>query len=204
MAVNWDKNYVPFPYTSPQHYFAKVLSGQAIISKFNIVSNTFEALIKPISAPFFYKDFYLERLIQKSLIKIGEKKVTVLNVHLEAFDEETRNIHLQKSIEAIEEELQNGPLIFMGDLNSMQNPKDRNELLSKLINIDGLSMAIGDETYEGSDENLNTFPSEMPTEKIDYIFYSNRHFDILESKIITDFRESSDHLPVYAKLVIKN
>jgi endonuclease/exonuclease/phosphatase family metal-dependent hydrolase len=44
----------------------------------------------------------------------------------------------------------------------------------------------------------------MPTEKIDYIFYSNRQFDILESKIITDFRESSDHLPVYAKLVIKN
>jgi endonuclease/exonuclease/phosphatase family metal-dependent hydrolase len=204
IAVNWDKNYVPFPYTSPQHYFAKILSAQAIISKFPIVENSFETLIKPISAPFFYKDFYLERLIQKSIIKIGEKRITILNVHLEAFDEQTRNIHLQKSIEAIEFELQNGPLIFMGDLNSSQSPKGRNEILSKLIKIKGLSMAIGDEKFSNTLKNLNTYPSEMPTEKIDYIFFSNRHFDIVESKIITDFRESSDHLPVYAKLVLKN
>lgn len=61
-AINWDKLYVPFPYYPFKNHFGRMYSGQGILSKMQLVSNDLIVLRKPISAPFYYNAFYLDRL----------------------------------------------------------------------------------------------------------------------------------------------
>lgn len=49
------------------------------------------------------------------------------------------------------------------------------------------------------DGNFFTYPSDKPEMRLDYIFYSD-HFEMLESRVVTEVGTVSDHLPVYAKL----
>lgn len=63
-VVNWDKHYVPFPYWPISCNFGRMLSGQAVMSRSSILSNTRIVLPKPASNPFYYNDFYIDRLAQ--------------------------------------------------------------------------------------------------------------------------------------------
>ena len=60
-AVNWDKRYVPFPYWPPSVHFGRMLSGQAVLSRFPVLSTERVVLEKPTSNPFYYNEFYLNR-----------------------------------------------------------------------------------------------------------------------------------------------
>ena len=39
LAINWNKNYVPFPYWPPSAHFGKIVSGQAVLSRYPILEN---------------------------------------------------------------------------------------------------------------------------------------------------------------------
>ena len=99
LAVNWDKKYVPFPYWPLKFHFGKLISGQYVMSDLEILNNEYVVLPKPINAPFYYKAFYLDRLIQKTWLKTNKGDLLVMNVHLEAFDQETRALHVDLVIE---------------------------------------------------------------------------------------------------------
>jgi endonuclease/exonuclease/phosphatase family metal-dependent hydrolase len=77
-------------------------------------------------------------------------------------------------------------VVLMGDLNI--KPLSKN--YSTLCRI--LKDTIGKE--EGF-----TYPSKNPRKKLDYIFVS-QEIAVMESKVLTDFPEASDHLPLMTKI----
>ena len=88
-AVNWDKRYLPFPYSLTAH-FGQLVSGQAILSASPIITNKRLVLQKVESQPAYYQAFYLDRLVQIMTTKRGAKQLAIMNVHLDHSDESTR------------------------------------------------------------------------------------------------------------------
>ena len=174
------------------------------MSDLEILENTSEKLIKPINAPFYYNAFYLDRLIQKTLIKTTKGNIMVLNVHLEAFDEETRNNHIKRTIEVFESYKDKMPTILVGDFNSPQwQEGGRNILLNKLFEMENVSNAIPDSVYKQNKAKYNTFPSVDPSEKIDFIFYNSDKIKAVDSGVLQEIGSPSDHIPVWMKFIIK-
>ena len=204
LAINWDKAYVPFPGVNPKYFFGTVVSGQSILSDLEITENSAEKLIKPINAPFYYNAFYLDRLIQKTLIKTSKGNLMILNVHLEAFDEETRNNHINRTIEVFETYRKKMPTLLVGDFNSPQWHKGiRNSNLNRLFEMENVSNAIPDSVYKKNMAKYNTFPSDKPTEKIDFIFYNSDRIRAVDSGVMQGISSPSDHSPLWMKFVIK-
>jgi endonuclease/exonuclease/phosphatase family metal-dependent hydrolase len=100
-AVNWDKLYVPFPYFSLKYHFSKVYSGQAILSKMQIVSIELLVLDKLINAPFYYNSFYLDRILQINKVQIAKDTLILMNVHLEAFDRKRRELQAENVLKSL-------------------------------------------------------------------------------------------------------
>jgi len=204
LAVNWDKVYVPFPGSNPKYFFGTVVSSQCVLSDLEIIDNSAEKLIKPINAPFYYNAFYLDRLIQKTEIKTSKGNLMVLNVHLEAFDEETRNIHIKRTIEVFEKYRSKMPTLLVGDFNSPQlMDGGRNKTLDKLFEMENVANAIPDSVYIKNMVKYNTYPSDSPAEKIDFIFYNSDKIQAVDVGVIQDIASPSDHSPVWMKFVIK-
>ncbi|MEM7553211.1 MAG: endonuclease/exonuclease/phosphatase family protein, partial [Cyanobacteria bacterium P01_A01_bin.84] len=88
IGVNWDKNYVAFPYFPISAHFGRILSSQAILSRYPIESHQRIVLEKVADNPFYYNAFYIDRLAQVSKIKINNstqsRTLVLINVHLEA------------------------------------------------------------------------------------------------------------------------
>ncbi|MCK5907292.1 MAG: hypothetical protein KAG37_06865 [Flavobacteriales bacterium] len=204
LAVNWDKVYVPFPGTNPKYFFGTVVSAQCVMSDLEILDNSAEKLIKPINAPFYYNGFYLDRLIQKTVIKTNKGDLMILNVHLEAFDEETRNNHIKRTIEVFDIYRKEMPTLLVGDFNSPQwQEGGRNTLLDGLFKMDNVSNAIPDSVYKKNMVKYNTYPSDKPTVKIDFIFYNSDKIKAIDVGVIQGIESPSDHSPVWMKFVIK-
>ena len=204
LAVNWDMMYVPFPGTNPKYFFGTVVSAQCILSDLEIIDNSAEKLIKPINAPFYYNAFYLDRLIQKTVIKTNKGDLMILNVHLEAFDEETRNNHIKRTIEVFDIYRKEMPTLLVGDFNSPQwQEGGRNTLLDGLFKMDNVSNAIPDSVYKKNMVKYNTYPSDKPTVKIDFIFYNSDKIKAIDVGVIQGIESPSDHSPVWMKFVIK-
>ena len=204
LAVNWDKIFVPFPGYNPKYFFGKTVSAQYILSDLEILDNKAEKLIKPINAPFYYNAFYLDRLIQKTLIKTKKGNLMILNVHLEAFDEETRVNHIKRTIEVFDIYRNQIPTILLGDFNSPQwEEGSRNELLNKLFEMDNVSNEISDSIYKQNMVKHNTYPTENPYEKIDFIFYNSDRIRAIDADVMQEIGTPSDHFPVWMKFVVK-
>jgi len=204
LAVNWDKMYVPFPGVNPKYFFKTVVSAQCVLSDLEIIENTAEKLIKPINAPFYYNAFYLDRLIQKTIIKTSKGNLMVLNVHLEAFDEETRINHISRTIEVFDSYRKKMPTLLVGDFNSPQwSEQGRNKILNKLFEMDNVANAIPDSIYNINKKRFNTFSSGNPSVKIDFIFYNSNMIKKIDSDVMQEIGSPSDHLPVWMKFVIK-
>lgn len=202
-AVNWDKRYVPYPYWPIHQQFGKILSGQALASKFPILTNEVEILDKPVDQPFYYKDFYLDRLIQTIRLSINGRELTILNIHLEAFSEKTREIHLERVFEKFKTYAMQGPTILLGDFNESILPLVNSKMLpfyNQAIFDSAISLDyINKEPFEHF-----TFSAELPEVKIDYIFYSSNFIEMLDAKTITETNLLSDHLPVMMRFKFKD
>ena len=201
-VVNWDKRYVPFPYWPFKYHFGEMLSGQAILSHFPIISNERVVLPKPKSNPFYYNAFYLERLAQLVWIEKGGDSLLIINVHFEAWDGPTREKHAEIVLDIFKKYENNYPIILMGDFNCNPpysvNAFDE-KTIATLINYPNISSVISLQQYKESPELFFTFSSSSPYEKIDYIFYNNKFLSCFFSEVIHPKTEISDHLPVYAR-----
>jgi len=197
-AINWDKQYVPFPYWPPSVHFGKVLSGQSIMSSWEL-SNPERIVLKEVdSTPFYYKAFYLDRLLVSVVVQHPELDFLIMNVHAEAFDQATREEQIMKIYQIFKEKRVHYPVILMGDFNS--SPGSGEKAIHLFLDDPDIGCAAAS---AGKVAYPPTFSSENPVERIDYIFYTKDCFEEIESKVLTDFGTISDHLPVYIRLKIK-
>jgi len=208
MAVNWDKSYVPFPYWPLKYQFGQILSGQAILSKMQILEDSVLILEKPESAPFYYKQFYLDRLVQIAKIAIGDRNLIVMNVHLEAFDKTTRESQALQALEVLKYYEKSYPVLLIGDFNSKppfaSNIQEAEITIDTFLKHPTLEEAINKETYLQNESNFFTFDTEAPYERLDYIFYTKQSISKINSGIAVDAGQISDHLPVWMRFTLNN
>ena len=208
VAINWDKKYVPFPYWPPTVHFGRILSGQGILSQFPITLNKRIVLPKPAANPFYYNAFYLDRLIQISEVEVNNQTLIIINVHLEAFDQVTREEQSKILINYIKKYIDQYPLLVVGDFNSRPPfsgvTSNSEETIRLILKIPGMVTAITERVYMEDPERYMTFSSDKPYEKIDYIFYNTRFIRNLEAETLHEAGMASDHLPVFMKFVLIN
>lgn len=156
--------------------------GNALISKFPIVSSKIIPILDPIK-----KDeccYYESRAIIVSQIDVLGKIINVVVTHM--------GLARGEQINAVEEVTKiittiDGPTILMGDFNMKPN----DELIKRIGSI------IND-TSNLVKEPLLTFPSIKPNRKIDYIFTKN--IDVITASIPNIV--ASDHFPYVCKIRI--
>ncbi len=194
LAVNWDERYVPFPYGWPAVHFGRVLSGQAILSRYPLRRHVRMELARP-PQPFVRDAFYLDRLAQIAVADVGGRPLAIINVHLEAFDTETRELQA-RTLNELYKRLADldVPILLLGDFNSVMpaalpdmEPDQRRRFaedntMELLLEGTDLSPAISAENYE-SESPPNTFPASSPTRQLDHIFYRPRFITPIDTEI---------------------
>jgi len=88
------------------------------------------------------------------------------------------------------------PTILLGDFNS--DIKFNNATINQLLEIPELGNAVFDKN-----EYSKTYPSLNPTERLDYIFYNKKFITFIDGKVLTNFEQASDHLPLLMKFKFK-
>ncbi|MDX9719415.1 MAG: endonuclease/exonuclease/phosphatase family protein [Myxococcota bacterium] len=211
VAVNWDKRYVPFPYWPPSVHFGSMLSGQAVLSDFGIDSSERWVLQEVESEPFYYRAFYLDRIAQLVELQTQAGPLLVINVHLEAFDRETREKQAQALLERVRRERER-PLLVMGDFNCVppnaelqsafpdepETDFEGERSVSLFFEEGWLGEVLADSPH--SEAQAHTFPADEVNRRLDYIFYHRDYFELVDAKTLSVARTPSDHLPVVATL----
>ncbi len=193
-AINWDNNYVPFPYWPPRVHFGRILSGQSIMIKWKLADPKREVLAKVKANPFYYNAYYLDRLLVTTEVEHPVHNFLLMNVHLEAFDSLTRDEQLKSVYETFKAESKDHPVILSGDFNASPESDEAGiELFLK-------DTTIGCAAFHPNTPNYFTFSSGKPIERIDYIFYTKKDFAEVSGRVAIEFAEISDHLPVIARL----
>ncbi|MGI9531984.1 endonuclease/exonuclease/phosphatase family protein [Lutimonas sp.] len=195
--INWDKKYVPFPYYPLSMHFGKILSGQSILSKYPILQQDRIELKRNANNPFYYDSFYIDRLAQVVKVKIDDQFLIIINVHLEAYDQETRKAQMQQVKSIYVKHFKNFPTILLGDFNSDPSYKEAGIELFLDLPETGCAAFTRDATP-------NTFSSESPTERLDYIFYNKKFIKEIDAKVLLSFELASDHLPLLMKFKFKD
>lgn len=94
--VTWNSLYVPFPGVSPKNHFGRIQSGGGILSRFPIRPLQNDLLPKPRENSKLYNFFYLHRFLQMVAVELPERELRLCNLHLEAFSQDNRELHLIK------------------------------------------------------------------------------------------------------------
>jgi endonuclease/exonuclease/phosphatase family metal-dependent hydrolase len=188
-TVNWDKRYVPFPYYPFSMHFGKIVSGQSVLSKYPIVEQERIELERNQDNPFYYDSFYLDRLAQVVKIRIDGHNLVLIHVHLEAFDQATRILQIERLRSIYAKYCYEFPTLMLGDFNS--DPRYENAGITRLEELINTESAAFDRA-----EIKNTYNSREPTERLDYIFYNTDFIKEVSAEIVEEFEEASDHLPV--------
>lgn len=215
-AVNWDERYLPFPYGAPSVHFGRVLSGQAVLSRYPIRTHERIELART-SRPFWSDAFYLDRLAQVAIVDIGGWPLAVVNVHLEAFEAETRQQQAEEVRALVARMANEGmPVLLIGDFNSVM-PAAKSTLPSRLRmqftddetmqtirHGTGLRPALDTEATLLSGANVGTFPADAPNRKIDYIFYTPGRMYPVDAQVQCGPKDAppSDHCAVTFSFVM--
>lgn len=195
--INWDKKYVPFPYYPFSVHFGQIISGQSVLSKYQIVEQERIELKRNSKNPFYYDSFYIDRLAQVCKIKIDKKSLMVINVHLEAYDAETRKTQMDQVKKLYLKYYRDFPTILLGDFNSDLHFEDAG--INTILELPDTGCAAFSPAI-----SQNTFSSETPTQRLDYIFYNEHYIEELNAEILHQFGTASDHLPVLMKFKFKD
>lgn len=203
-SVNWDKKYVPFPYWPIKNQFGRMLSGQAILSSFPLTSAETVVLDKPESNPFYYNAFYIDRLVQIADCMIGDQKVKLMNLHLEAFVQEARLLQASYVREIYDRYANEIPVILMGDFNSepISESETVSEAIRVIMNPGNIASAISMDEYDANSVKFGTYSSNNPHKMIDYIFYNPEFIRKIDARVVSEMGEVSDHLPVWMSFEI--
>ena len=195
-SINWDKRYIPFPYWPPKMHFGQVVSGQSIISKYPLKNHKRIVLERVENTSFLRDAFYIERLAQVVKVTINTNEIVVINVHLEAFDKPTRIKQFEEVLAIFNQYKDKYPTILLGDFNS--RARDTNAVIHQLFAMDNIGNAVFNKA-----DIVNTFDSKQPFERIDYIFYTKNTIQYLSGEVLSNFGETSDHLPVQMRFRLK-
>jgi endonuclease/exonuclease/phosphatase family metal-dependent hydrolase len=199
-AITWNKNYMPWPYWPPKNQFGKIVSGQAILSRYPLSDYDVHVFKKPDENAFWYNLFYLDRVTQKVSVNLGKKNIVVWNVHLEAFHEGTRlNQASLLAQRAVSNSDANASFI-LGDFNSTSTIRSNlSESEKKSINESpaALQYTIDNTPFKNAEDSKNhffTMPSWDSLRKIDHILYLG-NVKMLSVQTLPTL-QASDHLPV--------
>jgi endonuclease/exonuclease/phosphatase family metal-dependent hydrolase len=187
---------LPYPEFPISSHFGRILSGQSILSKYEIINQDRFELERDKTNPFYYDAFYIDRLAQIVKISIQNKILVLINVHLEAFNKETRLIQTKKIIELYNTYKNLYPTILLGDFNS--DIKFENATINLLLDLPDLGNAVFEKN-----NYPKTYISLNPTERLDYIFYNKKYITFIDGYVLTDFKQASDHLPLLMKFKFK-
>ncbi|TXD53212.1 MULTISPECIES: endonuclease/exonuclease/phosphatase family protein [unclassified Polaribacter] len=195
-TINWDERYLPFPYWPISMHFGKVVSGQSIISKYPLKEQQRIVLPRVADSPFHRDAFYLDRLAQIVKVVLNGKDVMVINIHLEAFDTATRAKQFKEVLKLFNQFKEVYPTILLGDFNA--SATNKNTVIKELFEMKG----VGNAAFDLSNIE-NTFDAKNPYERIDYIFYTKNSIEYISGKVLNDFEQASDHLPVFMEFRLK-
>lgn len=214
-AVVWDKNYIPFPYWPISHHIGFVKSANCVLSKYPLSNQERLIFKKPESNPFWYNWGYIDRGIQRVDVKLGNKKIALLNVHLEAWEVRAR----EKQIKVINDYIKeiNIPVILGGDFNTVplgtkklfgfaddaeaDYSKENTFLWFKENAVDlkiPQIQAKGEDPFE-----LFTFPSDAPNRRLDHIFLLGKSLSFIDFRVGKEAGLASDHLPVVGMIKVQ-
>jgi len=206
-AESWRTRYVPFPYWPIRRQFGGVRSGGGVLSRWPITKNEVTLLQKPASKAWWYNLFYLYRYFQFVTIKIGERELKLVNLHLEAFDQATKE---QQARELVSFAKHRALDFIGGDFNMLPagamkrsgfaNPADVYEGDKTYTILSGLSQVevVEHTSYLAQEEKWFTFPSSRPDRRLDYIYHATTLPFIAAEVVQGPHGDVSDHLPLKA------
>lgn len=204
----WEANWVPHPGLNPRNHIGRIVSGQAILSRFPLRAPKRHRLAQPPANGFVYNLFYLHRALLETEVRASAaESVRVLNAHLEAFHVDNRMEHARRAAEILAPG--STPAILLGDMNSVPaQAKLRHNFVDEpeadlredetidILRRAGLQEVVALERYRQDEQPWFTFPSSAPCRRLDYIFV--RGFDVSDAEVLQT--TLSDHLPVVARL----
>ncbi|HSC55453.1 MAG TPA: endonuclease/exonuclease/phosphatase family protein [Phnomibacter sp.] len=176
--------------TGMYYYFGKAMNydgggyGEAFLSRFPIQSISTVAL--PIQPN---KNREPRAAIEAVMLLPNQKTIKLVATHLDHLDDETDRL-MQTRFMADRYRQETMPFILIGDMNAEPGSAPIKQLMEVA-------------TAPALDKNQFTWPSGVPTKKIDYMLLSNnanwqcKKFEVPEEKHI------SDHRPVQMELRIK-
>lgn len=219
-AVVWDKNYLPFPFWPLEHHLGHVLAANCIFAKYPLKNHESIIFDKPESNPFWYNWGYLDRGAQKVVAQIGDKKLTLINLHLEAWEQKAR----AKQVRATSDWVKSlpGPLVIGGDFNALPAEACRKNQFADEMDADfrddrtieifknallDYSETLAIKMCPGSGDNADevgtfTFPADAPNRRLDYLFgvYGAK---IVSGRVVQEAATASDHLPVLVEVAYR-
>lgn len=169
--ISWNVPYLPYPGLNPKRHFGKVVSGGGILSRKPIRTIQKDLLPKPREFHPIYRKLYLHRYLQ--IVETFDLKIC--NLHLEAFSEDNRDLHLIK--------LQNRLIDY--DIDIAGGDFNGNISLT----------ADTEKTWEGQSGSAPTFPADHPDQTLDGFVFKRERFKAVSAKTL-DSGTVSDHLPV--------
>jgi len=206
-ARSWVANYIPFPFAPLGHHFGKMDSGGAVLSRWPITKNRVELLAKPTSKAWWYNLFYLYRYFQRVTIEVEDRHLKVLNLHLEAFDQQAREAQARRLVEVAKAEKVD---LIAGDFNMLPagalkrsgfgNPADvyESDLSYEILRQLPHQEIVNEVSYRANEGAWFTFPSNLPDRRLDYIYHLPKRALIRAEVIDSTHPEVSDHLPLKA------
>ncbi len=174
-CTSWDLPWVPYPGWNPLNHFGRIRSGGGILSRFPIKSLQNDLLPKPRENPEWYNRLYLHRYFQ--MVETGGLRI--VNLHLEAFSQENRKLHLLRLDERIRDFT---PDLCGGDFNGSI---DVHEDLSH--------------EFEAIPSPGPTYPTPEPHERLDGFILKKSRFKPLRVEV-PDTGTFSDHFPVLIEI----
>jgi endonuclease/exonuclease/phosphatase family metal-dependent hydrolase len=202
----WEKNYLPFPYWPPTHHLGYIRAANCVLSRFPLSNHSRIIFDKPKSNPFWYNLGYIDRGIQRVDVLVGDKKLVVLNLHLEAWDIETREEQIKKTLEYAKQ--QSLPVIMGGDFNTVPpNAHNKNNFAddsrANYTQENTLAWLFAAEPQLKKpmlNTEIFTFPSDNPNRQLDHIFLLGNTLAFESFRVVNEAGIASDHLPVMAEI----
>lgn len=208
-AVNWNVRYLPYPYGRPAVNFGRTISGQALLSRFPIRNHARETLARP--PQIFVRDaFYLDRLAQVVLLDLGGHALGIINVHLEAYDTDTRERQARSVNSMYKRLVSRGlPVLLIGDVNSELPGHARPAQGSGDAPTDSTVQLLLRETAlqpvhaSSGREAPGTYPADDPAATIDHIFHPEPQMQPTNVRVWCKApNPPSDHCAVSASFVV--
>ena len=190
--------------------------GLCILSKFPLSNHEAQIFSLSRGIPFFLRWLFNPHGVQKVDVNLGNKTITVINLHLDPWSVQNRELQMKNLVQWIKPI--NHPIVLGGDLNleplytpfkTIYHLQDRpwfitvdqenlqNENTLVLLKEIGFRPCINSSTYLKNPKAYYTYPSDDPKVKLDYIF-SNK-LKIMNGYIFHDAKDASDHLPIVAE-----